>query len=226
MSYEIDGVRLVDDVGNVYDIEEWLDLHGYVELPRDANGITDELRKWGYGFCGDTHDVVTAIADRIDAEHEKAMSRAGQLLADAEQDRDNNYANWQECKQKVLQSSITFNELSAEIERLMDELSCRVGLPKDANGECIRVGDEMDGYGKTIEIVELRIGRSGWVIVSRDGNAYADTFAFTHHKPLTVEDVLGEMLYKAHIYDKREMELLPDLIAEYAAKLQLRGESE
>lgn len=30
--------------------------------------ITDELRKWGYGFCGDTHDVVTAIADRIDAE--------------------------------------------------------------------------------------------------------------------------------------------------------------
>ena len=30
-------------------------------------GITDELRKWGYGFCGDTHDVVTAIADRIDA---------------------------------------------------------------------------------------------------------------------------------------------------------------
>ncbi len=30
--------------------------------------ISDELRKWGYGFCGDTHDVVTAIADRIDAE--------------------------------------------------------------------------------------------------------------------------------------------------------------
>lgn len=39
-------------------------------------GITDELRKWGYGFCGDTHDVVTAIADRIDDEHESACGVA------------------------------------------------------------------------------------------------------------------------------------------------------
>ena len=30
--------------------------------------ISDELREWGYGFCGDTYDVVTAIADRIDSE--------------------------------------------------------------------------------------------------------------------------------------------------------------
>lgn len=36
--------------------------------------ITSELRKWGYGFCGDTYDVVTAIADRIDAEHEAKVS--------------------------------------------------------------------------------------------------------------------------------------------------------
>lgn len=44
--------------------------------------ITDELRKWGYGFCGDTHDVVTAIADRIDAEHQKAIRELNNL-ADA-----------------------------------------------------------------------------------------------------------------------------------------------
>ena len=44
--------------------------------------ITDELRKWGYGFCGDTHDVVTAIADRIDAEHKKAIRELNNL-ADA-----------------------------------------------------------------------------------------------------------------------------------------------
>lgn len=36
--------------------------------------ITDELRKWGYGFCGDTHDVVNSIADRIDAEYESAIA--------------------------------------------------------------------------------------------------------------------------------------------------------
>ena len=33
-----------------------------------AKKISDEIREWGYGFCGDTYDVVTAIADRIDAE--------------------------------------------------------------------------------------------------------------------------------------------------------------
>ena len=72
--------------------------------------------------------------------------------------------------------------------------STHIELPKDAHDECIYVGDVMDGYGKTIEVVELRIGRSGWVIVSRDGNAYADTSAFAHHKPPTVEDVLWEFL--------------------------------
>ena len=39
-------------------------------------------------------------------------------------------------------------------------------------------------------------------------------------------NVLREMLYKAHIYDEREMELLPDLIAEYATKLRLAGDVE
>ena len=101
----------------------------------------------------------------------------------------------------------------------LDE-SAWVELPKDADGECIRVGDEMDGYGKTIEVVELRIGRSGWVIVSRDGNAYADTFAFAHHKPPTVEDVLQELVV--------DWDCAPDgedkaaVLKEYAAKLQLK----
>lgn len=107
--------------------------------------------------------------------------------------------------------------------------STHIELPKDANGECIRVRDVMDGYGKTIEVVELRIGRSGWVIVSRDGNAYADTFAFTHHKQTTVEDVLEEMydaLEDARIPNGGEKRTYEEIIAEYAAKLQLRGEGE
>jgi hypothetical protein len=45
-----------------------------------------------------------------------------------------------------------------------------VKLPVDANNEYICPGDVMDGYGKTIEVVELRYGRSGWVLISRDGN--------------------------------------------------------
>lgn len=186
---------------------------------------TDELRKWGYGFCGDTYDFVTAIADRIDAEHEKAMIRAGQLLDDAEKERDYNYANWQECKQKVLQGNITFDELNARIEHLMDELSHCIELPKDADGEYICAGDKLDGYGKTIEAVELRYGRSGWVLISRDGNAYADTFAFTHHHAQTVEDVLREMADRCYA-DEGEPRDRDAIVAEYAAKLRLAGDAE
>ena len=88
----------------------------------------------------------------------------------------------------------------------------------------IYVGDRLDGYGKTIEVVELRYGRSGWVIVSRDGNAYADTFAFTHHHEPTVEDVLDEFFGKANLPDGTQTRA--EIIAEYAAKLRLAGEAE
>ena len=56
-------------------------------------------------------------------------------------------------------------------------------LPKDGDGVTIRVGDTLDGYGKTIEVVEMRYGRGGWVLISRDGSGYAGTFAFGHHAP-------------------------------------------
>ena len=67
-----------------------------------------------------------------------------------------------------------------------------VMLPKDADGEPIHAGDVLDGYGKTIEVVELRYGRSGWVLISRDGNGYADTFAFTHHHADSWERIIED----------------------------------
>ena len=95
--------------------------------------------------------------------------------------------------------------------------------PLDADGVPIHAGDMLDGYGKTIEVVELRIGRSGWVIVSRDGNAYADCAAFSHHRAPTVEDVLREFITKAE--DIGDYEVSEDaLIAEYAARLRLAGD--
>jgi hypothetical protein len=94
-----------------------------------------------------------AIADRIDAEHERQLEVLYRDMSDAEY----------------------------------------VKLPKDADGEYIHVGDVMDGYGKTIEVVELRYGRSGWVLISRDGNGYADTFAFAHHHAPTVDELLDQL---------------------------------
>ena len=69
-----------------------------------------------------------------------------------------------------------------------------VELPLDADGEVIHVSDKLDGYGKTITAVEMRYGRSGWVLISEYGNAYADCFAFTHHHKPTLEDVLRDLV--------------------------------
>ena len=87
-------------------------------------------------------------------------------------------------------------QLEQENERLRGEWdfweSTHVELPKDADDEYICAGDKLDGYGKTIEVVELRYGRSGWVLISRDGNAYADTYAFSHHQPDTWERIIED----------------------------------
>ena len=94
-----------------------------------------------------------------------------------------------------------------------------VKLPVSEDGETIHVGDTLDGYGKTIEVVEMRYGRSGWVLISRDGSGYADTFAFAHHAP-TVEDVLREFAYGLGV------PVADSYIAAAAAKLRLAGEDE
>ncbi len=118
------------------------------------------------------------------------------------------------------------NDMIDEIEREMADM---VPLPVDADGVPIRAGDVLDGYGKTIEVVEIRHGRSGWVLVSRGGNGYADTFAFTHHHAPTVEDVLLEACKAYHglmvesMSDvAHDMPVPSEVIAEYAARLQLK----
>lgn len=186
--------------------------------------ITDELRKWGYGFCGSSYEVVNAIADRIDAEHQKAMSRAGQLLADAERDRDYNYANWQECKQRVLQGNITIDELNARIECLEDALSHCIEWPKDADGEPWRLGDKLMMEGEVCEVV----GIGGHTIFYAFGNGVEWTIAHNnrHHHAPTVEDVLREFVAEfidyATCIDDHEV---TDAIEQYAAKLQLREDA-
>lgn len=97
-----------------------------------------------------------------------------------------------------------------------------VELPKDADGVPIHVGDTLDGYGKTIEVVEMRYGRCGWVLISRDGSGYADTFAFAHRHAPTVEDVLREFAEKYRFSDTECT--YEEAITEYAAKLRLAGD--
>ena len=95
-------------------------------------------------------------------------------------------------------------------------------LPVDADGVPIHVGDVLDGYGKTIEVVELRYGRSGWVLISRDGNAYADCAAFTHHHAPTVEDVLRE--FADAWVEWKDGAAMMNPVETFAVKLRLAGE--
>ena len=207
--------------------------------------ITDELREYAGNFYlfryKDVREKLDAIADRIDEAHEKAMSSAGQLLADAENDRDYNYANWQECKQKVLQHNITIDELDARIECLEDELSHCIELPKDADDEYIHIGDSMecllDG-AKTVLLVGYMTYRSdGWHIAltieeSYRFQSYAPKELHHYHEP-TVEDTLREF---AHVgirigakdgIKAGEIDFYADeeAIAEYAPKLRLAGDA-
>jgi hypothetical protein len=98
-----------------------------------------------------------------------------------------------------------------------------MALPLDADGEAIHAGDVLDGYGKTIEVVELRHGRSGWVLISRDGNGYADCAAFAHHHATTVEDLLREYALKCEEAGNSGPEV-KRIATEYAARLMLAGE--
>jgi len=179
--------------------------------------ITDELREWAHNELSykTRFDALIAIADRIDAEHEKAMSRAGQLLADAEKDRDYNYANWQDCKQKVLQHNITMDELSTEIERLKDELAHRIELPKDADDVPWEVG-ERDEDGN--EVIALKLAPDGWYVIAVGEWPYRPERKRHYHKP-TVEDVLTE--FGIDWEHESDCEDRAALLKEYATKLRL-----
>lgn len=174
-----------------------------------------------HGFRADvTVEGYEAIADEIDTEHERAMSRAGQLLADVEKDRDYNYANWQDCKQKVLQHNITIDELDAKIERLEDELSHCIELPKDADGVPIRVGDKTC-YGV---VTCIRDAGKGWEIVLDNWNTYQPCDLTHYHAP-TVEDVLRDMLDSLDLDPTSHVDA-GAVIAEYAKRLRLAGDAE
>lgn len=129
-------------------------------------GITDELRKWGYGFCGDTHDVVTAIADRIDAEHEKAE----QDLIDA----NNQMEQLCECSIRL--------PVDAD------------GVPIHVGDSIEIIGGE-DGVAVAIELCEdggwnVSMRPTGW-----DTPTLFAAESVRHHHAPTVEDVLREFAY-------------------------------
>ena len=146
--------------------------------------ITDELREWFKDrlFMGNGYAELTAIADRIDAEHER-------MLGD--------WDYWE---------------------------STHVELPKDADGEYIRIGDELEFSAFETEKPVTRmvdgIGQGvffAWC--GERGYQQHEAKRYRHYHAPTVEDVLREMLDAwGELPSNATNEAI---IAEYAAKLRL-----
>lgn len=188
-------------------------------------GITDELRKWK-----DEHPVLMGgirefdeMLDRIDAEHQKSMdewkARNGQMWL----------KGYAECHAELLEGNET---IAYDLE------GCGwIRLPKDADGEYIHVGDEMEGVDKYDSLKEVR-GKVITVSFESDGivdvaiqawnddgrswhRAYLDPDAsiYRHHHAPTVEDVLRELVDEVQRCCDTQ-----DTIAEFAARLRLAEE--
>ena len=176
----------------VYDLEKELE-ENYVPLPVRIKART-ELERENSNLYGKLSDV----SNSRDAERAKRMKlqkkyteRVGSLLDLLRDARD-------------------------EYVALRDET---VALPVDANGQIIRVGDVVHGYGMTFEVRQIALDESGkWTVVDRLGSRFYNTYALSHEDKPTVEDTLREF---THAILNQKAEYREQNIAEYAAKLRL-----
>lgn len=100
-----------------------------------------------------------------------------------------------------------------------------IPLPKDTNGEVIRLGDKLQynlTKGKSFEVKGMAIDAelNGWEVYNVNGCAYSPDTCRHRHKP-TIEDVLHEFMNDA--YDAMRTghrEVLDETYSEYAEKLR------
>ena len=122
-----------------------------------------------------------------------------------------------EHERLMVERADQYSELRAKMN------NCYIELPKDADGEPIHVGDEVEeiDYDGSHHVNELRMRENGWW-VSGDGLCRRP-HKYRHYHAPTVEDMLKEFANKCLTYatcvDDHEV---ADAIELYAAKLQLK----
>ena len=164
--------------------------------------ITEELREFieGKAWMADNYAKALAIADRIDAEHEKECSRAWMRGHDV----------W----------------ASVGNEKVMAERGW-VRLPKDADGVLIRVGDtltddaEFKSGGK---VKGLMLDDQEWLVTFGRGWTDVSAHEWHHYHEPTVEDVLHDFAIACEDGGFSGPDVT-QLIAEYAKKLRLAGDA-
>lgn len=174
--------------------------------------ITDELREWMRVVLTDD-DPAHAIADRIDAEYQKAedewKAKDGQTWL----------RGYAECHAELMEGN---EVIAADLKK-----AGWVRGPLDADGEPIHVGDVMewcDPDGEVTVTCEVdAVGVECFFAWDGANGRYAQKCAnaYRHHHPPTVEDVLEQFV--ARWMDTHHDDL-PALKAEYAKRLRLAEE--
>ena len=187
--------------------------------------ITDELRTGGiYRFPSNrrvfTEEELTAIADRIDAEHEAKVS----------------YWHGASYKDGYDEGFASADDWLGQHEDAMAEHGW-VKLPVSEDGDVLHIGELVDeklpfgGYAAPapIDTMELSRGASGYVWMVKldaENRALVSPKLLRHHHEPTVEDVLREMLEQAVGYSDAHTTVALNAIAEFAAKLRLADDGE
>lgn len=164
--------------------------------------ITDELREYAGSFYlfryKDVREMLDAIADRIDAEHEKACDEA--------------WNNGYEADYLGIGKWLT------EHPQAMEHHGWVRG-PLDSDGEIWHSGDMSDSNWGVIEGIAYDNGT--WYISGHDTSApWIRADSIRHYHEPTVEDLLREMADRCYA-DEEEPRDRDAIVAEFAAKLRL-----
>lgn len=184
-------------------------------------GITDELRHEvaDYPFR-DNRDfaLFEAVADRIDAEHQKAkeewLVKNGDMWL----------KGYNVCHKELMEGHPV---IAADLEK-----AGWVRLPVDADGVPIRIGDVMvlqhEVKEKPDVVQTLTWDGEDWYFTSSEG--FFNVCGWEHYHAPTVEDILREIVHKCQpTYSKDgsyTTGLTEEEFAEYAVKLRLADDGE
>lgn len=115
--------------------------------------------------------------------------------------------------------------LAGYVDEIEREVADMVPLPVDADGVPIHVGDVMEWDNGTFTVHELKVTEDGWTTWDEQHGYTVHTDETHHHAP-TVEDVLRE--FTDEVWNRccegatASDSGIDELVAEYAAKLQLK----
>lgn len=168
--------------------------------------ITDELRAWAKEHL--SRSSILAIADRIDAEHQKAEDEWKAKNGDTW------LKGYAACHEELMEGHPV---IAADLEK-----DGWVKLPVDADGEPIHIGDVMDNIVcPSVHREVTGVGVEcfyGWDNCSGRYSQF-DVNRYRHHHEPTVEDVLTKFGIDWEYEDNCDDRAA--LLAEYAAKLRL-----